>query len=92
MIGNANVYAGNEKKAVHRILSNNSNVIDVEVAFKTLLGGDEDDEADEIRSDRIDLVALEASPTGSVRIVFYEVKQFADARIKVKKQPRSLVR
>ena len=84
LINNAKVYAGNEKKAVHRIIRNNSNVIDVEVAFKTLLGGDEDDEVDEIRSDRIDVVALEKSPTGSVRIVFYEVKQFADARIRAR--------
>jgi hypothetical protein len=62
LIKNANVYASKEKEAVHKILKNNSNVTDVEVAFKTLLGGDEDDEADETRSDRIDVVALEEGP------------------------------
>jgi hypothetical protein len=90
LIRNAGVYAGHEKTHVHSILRNNKNIIDVEVAFTTLLERNAEqqaqehaeEEAEKSRVDRIDIVALEEKSVGSISIVFYEVKTFNDPRIR----------
>lgn len=94
LIRNAKIYAGDEKKHVHSILKRNSNVIDVEVAFTTLLEGDAqkepEEDAQKSRVDRIDIVALEEGSGGSIWIVFYEVKTFKDPRIRAKESAEVL--
>jgi hypothetical protein len=93
LISNANVYAGEEKKLVHDIISqkNNSNVIDLEVTFTTSEKSQEGPNA-EIETekkiekagiDRIDMVALEERDQ-SIWIVFYEVKTINDSRLRAR--------
>jgi hypothetical protein len=91
LISNANVYAGVEKKQVHKIISNNANnnVIDLEVSFTTHPVGPEaeiaaEKEAEKVGIDRIDMVALEENSDGKISIVFYEVKTFDDARLRAR--------
>ena len=92
LISNATPYAGDEKTQVHSILRKNKNIIDVEVAFTTLLEREGDAETEEeaeekeekSRVDRIDMVALEEKSGGSISIVFYEVKTFDDPRIRAR--------
>jgi hypothetical protein len=96
LIGNANVYAGDEKKNVHAIIRSpaNSNVIDLEVSFTTQLksgqGGPEaeieaEKETEKTGIDRIDIVALESKSENLISIVFYEVKTFNDPRLRAEK-------
>jgi hypothetical protein len=96
LISNANVYAGDEKRKVHAIIRNddNSNVVDLEISFTTQLAEAEaeieaegaeiaaEKEAEKVGIDRIDMAALEENSEGRISIVFYEVKTFADSRLR----------
>lgn len=85
LIRNSEAYALDEKKLVHSIIKNNSNVIDLEVSLTRT-----EEEAEKNQINRIDMVALEEKPDGSISIVFYEVKCFNDRRIRAKKDAEVL--
>lgn len=72
----ASAYGGDEKAGVHRIVLGNSNVIDVEVAFR--LAG-KIKKAPPTR--RIDFAALRPVSSGA-ELVFYEAKLFSNAEIR----------
>jgi hypothetical protein len=79
----ARAYASNEKSGVHQIAARNRNVIDLEVAFSTLIRGGEEQPADEEQHSvsRIDIVALDGRGERP-RLVFYEAKTFDDSRLR----------
>jgi hypothetical protein len=91
LISTACSYSGPEKRGVHSIARQNSHVIDLEVAFSkerepsdpTAINEDEAlaDQKTKSTAPRIDLVALHADGGDQARLVFYEVKRFADARL-----------
>jgi len=72
----ANVYTGDEKKGVHRIVMSNPNVVDVEIAF-----GAENETSGSITANRIDFAALRQGASG-LEVVFYEAKLFANKELR----------
>lgn len=72
----ANRYAGGEKEGVHQIVKNNSNVIDVEIAFST-----EHEKKGRLTAKRIDFSALKIAPSGP-EIVFFEAKLFTNKELR----------
>jgi hypothetical protein len=103
LIGAAVSYSDPEKSAVHTIAEGNPNVVDMEIAFsrerelEDLEPSNQPDNGKAKASttaQRIDLAALHRFGTDKVRLVFYEVKRFDDARLwgshpKVLKQIKS---
>lgn len=69
-IVNADEKAGAEKRSIDRIIGANASVIDVEMAI-----------SDGKAASRIDLVDLEAAPSG-FRIALWEGKLYSDARLR----------
>ncbi len=83
-------YSNPEKAGVHVIASGNPDVIDMEIAFKSVrepedpaptagLGGD--DGKSTLSARRIDLAALRADGDKTASLVFYEAKRFDDPRL-----------
>ncbi len=65
-----------EKEGVHQIVKNNSNVIDVEIAFST-----EHEKTGRLTAKRIDFSALKIAPSGP-EIVFFEAKLFTNKELR----------
>ena len=74
----ADVYAGDEKKGVHKVVKKNPNVIDVEIAFST-----EHEKTGRLTAKRIDFSALKIAPSGP-EIVFFEAKLFTNNELRAK--------
>jgi hypothetical protein len=84
-------YSNAEKSGVHVIAKENSNVIDMEIAFSkvrepedpTTSKESDDDMRGKTKSTapRIDLAALHEDGAGKARLVFYEAKRFNDQRL-----------
>lgn len=78
----AGLYAGEEKRAVHRIVRANPSVIDVEIAFRRETPEDEEDEGAR-KTPRVDALCLEPDGAG-VRLAFWEVKMFGNGEVRAK--------
>lgn len=74
----ADVYSGEEKAGVHKIVMSNPNIVDVEVAF-----GLENKDSGEKVAQRIDFVALRQGKAGA-ELTFYEAKAFANSELRAK--------
>lgn len=74
----ADVYSGDEKTGVHKIVMSNPNIIDVEVAF-----GTENEHSGAKVAQRIDFVALRQGK-GEAELLFYEAKAFANPELRAK--------
>ena len=72
----AEPYAGDEKKGVHNIISANSNILDVEIAFG-IGGTDESDPS----APRIDIAAIQLLDQ-SAKVVFFEAKHFRNDELR----------
>ncbi len=72
----AEVYAGEEKMGVHKIVASNFNVIDVEVAF-----GTENNQSGARVAQRIDFAALRHGKSG-LELTFYEAKTFTNPELR----------
>lgn len=77
----ADIYAGEEKSGVHKIVMSNPNIIDVEVAF-----GAESDQSGTRVAQRIDFSALRMVKSGP-ELTFYEAKAFANPELRANGKP-----
>ena len=82
----AKLYAGPEKIGVHNIISSNSNILDVEIAFGRTKG-----ERDDPSTPRIDLSSVKKSAE-EASIVFFEAKHFENRKdLRASKETRPKV-
>ncbi len=72
----ADVYAGEEKAGVHKIVMSNHNIIDVEIAF-----GTENEQSGAKVAQRIDFAALRLESHGP-ELKFYEAKRFNNPELR----------
>jgi hypothetical protein len=81
----ASYYAGAEKEGVHKILKNNKNIVDVEIALSVApekeQNSEDEIEASKAHADRIDFIALQRID-GTARIVFFEAKRFENPELR----------
>jgi hypothetical protein len=91
LVRTATSYSNAEKSGVHIVANENSNVIDMEIAFSKVRDPEDPAKSDEADDDkrgranstalRIDLAALHPDGADKARLVFYEVKRFDDGRL-----------
>ena len=74
----ADVYTGEEKAGVHKIVMSNHNIIDVEIAF-----GTENEQSGARVAQRIDFAALQLESHGP-ELTFYEAKMFNNPELRGK--------
>jgi len=76
-------YSGVEKEGVHKIISANQNIVDVELSFSRET---DDGAVDGSKQNRIDFCALRGNDSG-LELCFYEAKHFSNKELRAQGEP-----